>query len=95
MEEGISGLIVDNVEQAVAAVGHINDLDRAEVRAAFERRFTISAWREITSIFMVALSARRRLRREPRAFLEPVNGGGAEAGFQSASLLRQTAFAAR
>ncbi len=96
VEEGISGLIVDNVEQAVAAVGHINDLDRAEVRAAFERRFTIERMaRDYVDLYGRLVASRRRLRRESRAFLEPVNGGGAEAGFQSASLLRQTAFAAR
>jgi hypothetical protein len=40
VEDGVSGFIVDNVEQAVAAVHRITDLDRATVRAAFERRFT-------------------------------------------------------
>ena len=34
------GFIVDTVEEAVAAVRRVADLDRVEVRAAFERRFT-------------------------------------------------------
>jgi glycosyltransferase involved in cell wall biosynthesis len=41
VEEGTSGFIVDTVEQAVAKVRRITSLDRAKVRAAFERRFTV------------------------------------------------------
>jgi glycosyltransferase involved in cell wall biosynthesis len=40
VEEGVSGFVVDTIEEAVAAVGRIASLDRAEVRAQFERRFT-------------------------------------------------------
>jgi glycosyltransferase involved in cell wall biosynthesis len=41
VEEGASGFIVETVEQAVAAVHRIATLDRAKVRSAFERRFTV------------------------------------------------------
>jgi glycosyltransferase involved in cell wall biosynthesis len=41
VEDGTSGFIVDTVEQAVAAVRRIATLDRAEVRGAFERRFSV------------------------------------------------------
>jgi glycosyltransferase involved in cell wall biosynthesis len=37
---GVSGTIVDSVEEAAASVGAVARLDRAEVRACFERRFT-------------------------------------------------------
>jgi glycosyltransferase involved in cell wall biosynthesis len=40
VEEGVSGFVVDTVEQATAAVRRIPSLDRAKVRNAFERRFT-------------------------------------------------------
>jgi glycosyltransferase involved in cell wall biosynthesis len=40
VEHGISGFIVDSVEQAVTAVRQIASLDRRKVRAEFERRFT-------------------------------------------------------
>jgi glycosyltransferase involved in cell wall biosynthesis len=40
IEHGVSGFIVDNEDAAVAAVNQIADLDRAGVRAAFDRRFT-------------------------------------------------------
>ena len=96
VEEGISGLIVDNVEQAVAAVGRINDLDRAKVRAAFERRFTIERMaKDYVDIYRRLVAPRRLLRGELKGFLEPISGGDAEPRFQSASLSRQTAFRAR
>lgn len=37
---GVSGTIVDSMEAAVAAVDEVSSLDRASVRAEFERRFT-------------------------------------------------------
>jgi len=40
LDHGESGFIVDSEEQAVAAVARTAFLDRAGVRAAFERRFT-------------------------------------------------------
>jgi glycosyltransferase involved in cell wall biosynthesis len=38
--DGVSGFIVETVEQAVAAVRRIATLNRAKIRAEFERRFT-------------------------------------------------------
>ena len=96
VEQGISGLIVDNVEQAVAAVRRVAELDRAKVRAAFERRFTIERMaKDYVDIYGRLVASRRPLRRESRGFLEPVSGGGAEPGFQSASPSRRTALQAR
>ena len=40
IDEGLTGYIVDDVEQAVAAVGRINELDRTAIRRRFEDRFT-------------------------------------------------------
>ena len=40
MLDGVSGFIVDNVEEAIAAAGKIDQIDRAGVRAYFDRRFT-------------------------------------------------------
>lgn len=40
VEEGVTGLIVDSLEQAIAAARRIGDLDRRTCRKAFERRFT-------------------------------------------------------
>jgi glycosyltransferase involved in cell wall biosynthesis len=43
IEDGISGLIVSSVDEAVEAVRHIDQLNRLLVRRAFERRFTAEA----------------------------------------------------
>jgi glycosyltransferase involved in cell wall biosynthesis len=40
IDNGLTGFIVDDIDQAVAAVGKIHTLDRARVRATFDRRFT-------------------------------------------------------
>lgn len=42
MEEGISGMIVQNVEQAAHAVARVSSIDRAGCRAYFEQRFSAS-----------------------------------------------------
>jgi glycosyltransferase involved in cell wall biosynthesis len=40
IDDGITGFIVDDVTEAVAAVKQIHKLDRVEVRAIFQERFT-------------------------------------------------------
>lgn len=40
VEDGVTGFIVDTVEQAVAACGRVAHLDRAAVRARFEQRWS-------------------------------------------------------
>jgi glycosyltransferase involved in cell wall biosynthesis len=40
IEPGLTGFVVDNVEQAVAACGRLDQLDRAAVRRRFEERWT-------------------------------------------------------
>jgi glycosyltransferase involved in cell wall biosynthesis len=40
MQDGVTGYVVDTVEEAIAAVGRIDALSRAGVRAYFEERFT-------------------------------------------------------
>src|SRR6516162_1144379 len=41
VEDGVSGFVVETVDQAAAVVARVASLDRANVRAAFEHRFTI------------------------------------------------------
>ncbi|MER8962604.1 MULTISPECIES: glycosyltransferase family 4 protein [unclassified Mesorhizobium] len=41
IDDGVSGLIVDSVDEAVEAVRRIGGLDRARVRETFERRFMV------------------------------------------------------
>jgi len=40
MDDGVTGFIVDNVEEAIAACGRLHELDRDKVRAQFDKRFT-------------------------------------------------------
>jgi glycosyltransferase involved in cell wall biosynthesis len=40
MQDGITGFVVDTVEQAVRAVERVGDLDRAACRRVFEQRFS-------------------------------------------------------
>ena len=40
VDEGVTGFVVDSIEQAVAAVAEAASLDRGTVRAVFERRFS-------------------------------------------------------
>jgi glycosyltransferase involved in cell wall biosynthesis len=40
LSNGVTGFIVEGVDEAVEAVGRIEEIDRAVVRAEFERRFT-------------------------------------------------------
>lgn len=41
IEEGVNGVLVDSLEDAVDAVGRVGALDRAFVRATVERRWTV------------------------------------------------------
>jgi glycosyltransferase involved in cell wall biosynthesis len=42
IEDGVTGFIVDNVEQAVAALPKIRRLDRSRCRQVFEQRFSVT-----------------------------------------------------
>jgi hypothetical protein len=46
VDEGVTGFIVRNVEEAAAAVERLGELDRARVRATFEKRFTVGRMAE-------------------------------------------------
>jgi glycosyltransferase involved in cell wall biosynthesis len=42
IEDGVTGFIVESVDDAVEAVGRLDEIDRSACRRAFERRFTAS-----------------------------------------------------
>ena len=46
LDEGVTGLVVDDVDGAVAAVGRIRQLHRRRCRAVFEKRFSASRMAE-------------------------------------------------
>ncbi len=40
VDDGVTGFVVDSIDNAVAAVGRIGELDRRAVRHAFDARFS-------------------------------------------------------
>jgi glycosyltransferase involved in cell wall biosynthesis len=46
IEDGVTGFIVNTVDEAVAAVGRLDALDRAKVRACFAERFSVERMAE-------------------------------------------------
>jgi glycosyltransferase involved in cell wall biosynthesis len=68
IDAGVTGFVVDSIEEAVAAVGQIASLDRQRIRSVFERRFTASRMaRDYIAIY-------RRLLEQPGDGLHPING---------------------
>jgi glycosyltransferase involved in cell wall biosynthesis len=41
IEHGVTGFLVDSIDEAVDAVGRIGEIDRAACRAAVATRFTV------------------------------------------------------
>jgi glycosyltransferase involved in cell wall biosynthesis len=41
IEDGVTGFVVDDLDEAVAAVARLDELDRATIRRRFEARFTV------------------------------------------------------
>jgi glycosyltransferase involved in cell wall biosynthesis len=68
IEDGVTGLIVENTEQAVRAVERVASLSRAECRRGFERRFSVRRMAdEYLSIYR-RLMEQDGLRSEDRRF---------------------------
>ena len=64
VEDGLTGFIVRNEEEAAAAVARLGELDRTRIRARFEERFTADRMAaDYEALFArMAASARPRLR---------------------------------
>ncbi len=70
VDEGLTGFIVDNESEAIAAVGQLGQLSRALVRTRFKQRFSarrmasdyVGIYRELTAERAIAPPARRPLR---------------------------------
>jgi glycosyltransferase involved in cell wall biosynthesis len=85
VEDGVSGFVVETVDQAAGVVARAASLDRANVRAAFENRFTIErtardylqiyqqliASRVLSTQFRKANGERRREAIHPKNTLAP------------------------
>ena len=67
IDDGVSGFLVENVSQAVAATRRIAELDRARARQAFERRFDIErVARQYVQIYRRVAGAEETHREEHR-----------------------------
>ena len=58
VEDGVTGFVVDTMEEAVVAVRRLPEIDRATVRARFEARFTADRMVEETLAIYRRLAAR-------------------------------------
>jgi len=88
VDDGLTGYIVDGVEDAIMAVSRLDALDRRQVRAHFERRFSASRMAdEYLSIYRkISIGSQRKLKRGPSSpsprisfdapFSDLVGGGG-------------------
>jgi glycosyltransferase involved in cell wall biosynthesis len=64
LEHGLTGLIVDNVEEAVQAVHRVGRLDRRAIRCRFEARFTAERMaRDYLALYQRLVSLPRQPRR--------------------------------
>ena len=68
MENGVTGFIVSEIEQAVEAVGRVRDLSRARCREVFEQRFTASRMASDYINVYTRLADSRMRRAEPSLF---------------------------
>ena len=68
IDDGVTGFIVNGIDEAVAAVRSVEKLDRAEVRATFEERFTAERMaRDYLAIYRGLPGLRRSAIRIPAA----------------------------
>jgi glycosyltransferase involved in cell wall biosynthesis len=59
IEHGVTGFVVDSIEQAAEAVSHVGELSRRRCREAFERRFTAGRMaREYVAVYKELLAPR-------------------------------------
>ena len=69
IEDGVTGFVVDNEEQALAAIGRLGTIDRRRVRTEFERRF--SAHRMANDYLQLYRTLARNSRIENGARVDP------------------------
>jgi glycosyltransferase involved in cell wall biosynthesis len=66
VDDGVTGLLVDDVDAAVAAVAQVMQLSRANVRARFDERFAIErVAKDYLTIYRALPGVRRATRRIP------------------------------
>jgi hypothetical protein len=74
MENGVTGFIVSEIEQAVEAVGRVRDLSRARCRQVFEKRFAASRMASdyVNVYARLADSGMRRMEQSLESSMRPI-----------------------
>jgi glycosyltransferase involved in cell wall biosynthesis len=67
VDDGVTGFIVDSMEDAVTAVGRLDTIDRRRVRARFERRFSAETMAKNYAALYARLAASATLERVAHA----------------------------
>jgi glycosyltransferase involved in cell wall biosynthesis len=78
IDEGVTGMIVDDIDQARIAMVQVAALDRRKVRSRFEERFT--ARRMAKDYVRVYKGLVRHAAQQGRNARHPVNGGAYVSG---------------
>jgi glycosyltransferase involved in cell wall biosynthesis len=72
IEHGVTGFVVDTMEEAIEAAKRVRDLDRQQIRKRFEERFTSGRMaRDYVAAYQTLLS-----RSKPRAAPSTLQSGG-------------------
>ncbi len=67
IDDGITGYLVNSIDEAVAAVHRLPETDRGKVRDAFDRRFTVQRMaRDYEAIYRSLPGVRQRLAAQPK-----------------------------
>ena len=79
MENGVTGFIVSEIEQAVEAVGRVRDLSRARCREVFEKRFTANRMASdyVNAFMRLADSRMRKVESSLESSMRPVQSAWA------------------
>jgi glycosyltransferase involved in cell wall biosynthesis len=86
VEDGVTGAIVDTVDEAIAALPHVIALDRQEVRRRFEQRFSASRMaKAYVGIYQSLIASSQPIGEAEDAIRLPLtNGNAANAGLSPA-----------
>jgi hypothetical protein len=74
VEDGITGYVVESVEEAICKLGSVTALDRGRVRCRFEQRFTADRMaQDYLKAYATVIGARADRRQDRRAPTIPAN----------------------
>ena len=76
IEDGLTGAIVDTMDEAIAALPHVIDLDRKKVRQRFEQRFSATRMaNDYVRVYRSLLASSRSLDSKKRIAQHPLRNG--------------------